>query len=175
MTHHCNFPWLTDTKSIAFEKTCNQGSWKNKNWWIAQLPNQSRTLSLIPGLLQGIADIVLLFQILFPEEGIRSIPWIPQLLPKTPSSGSTDFLTFIGKPKFYNRKINASLATIISSYKSAITKMPSKCKIGKILSRLRIEIGTFMSFVKSPGAEERPKHRQRNWYSFSLHWNLTYF
>ena len=60
---------------------------------------------------------------------------------------------------FFNRKTNASLASVISSCVRAIKRILSKYRTRIIFSLLKMDIGTFMNFVKTFGAGKKLKHR----------------
>ena len=88
---------------------------------------------------------------------------------------SCDYFKFITKPDFCNRKINVSFACEISFNVWTITSMSFKNIIILTLILLNKAIGIIGSFVKIRRAGPRPKHEQRDSYTFPSHWRRIYF
>ena len=90
---------------------------------------------------------------------------------KVDTEFSTDFRILIGNPRFCGRYI-----IVPQVVKTSSVDAPIKCLIIIFMQNcLNREIGTFMSFVYTLGAEERLKQSHRNLYRLPFHWNLTYF
>ena len=150
MIHHCNsslivtHPWLpkkTNVRGRKFRYLLSLERLVMKVLLEEQklLKSTGRSLLHAPGLLQRIADIVLILQIHFPKERTGPFPWNPPLLLKPLPSGKAKVLTSFCLTK------NPTLASnfYIPCYHHFLIckwkKISSKYRISRTLSLLSWE------------------------------------
>ena len=153
-----SFGELKTLQYVAFEKNVVEWGWKDCSFPIGLEISLNETWSFERNVWHcsiiavasswGNDRVIFCESIIIPRNSIFWQDW------------RTDFSILIS-PRLAIEKPKYPLQLTFSSWVPAIKRILSNYRI--IFSLRQMDIGTFMSFVKTLGAEERPKHRQRNW------------